>query len=262
MNEYNHKFKKKFGQNFIRNADIIKKIVSNVNLKNDDLVIEIGPGSGNLTIELAKKSKVLAYEIDKDLKTILNQKLDLNQVCIIWDDFLKRNVAEDLRNIKYNNLYVVANLPYYITTPIIQKLIDEKLDIKKIVIMVQSEVGDRFCALPGTKDYSSLTVYLNYYFDIEKCFEVNRKLFVPVPNVDSSVISLTKKEKLIPLKNDEKFFNLIKDSFKYKRKNLRNNLKNYDLTKIEKILIDHGNDLSLRAEQLSLDIFVEIANII
>ena len=159
-----HKFKKKFGQNFLQDNNIIKKIASVCDTKKDDLIIEIGPGSGALTKELVTKSKVLAYEIDNELKDHLLS--EFNNVDFIFDDFLNRNIKEDLSNYEYNDLYVIANLPYYITTPIINKIIEEKIDVNKMVLMVQKEVGERFSAIVGTKDYSSINIFLNYIFDI------------------------------------------------------------------------------------------------
>ena len=155
---------------------------------------------------------------------------------------------------------MVANLPYYVTTPIITKFIEDNIPISKLVVMVQKEVGDRFKASKGSKDYNSLSVYLNYYFDIKKILDVSRNVFLPKPNVDSIVLELTKKENLLFLKNQFVFFKLVKDSFVQKRKTLKNNLKSYNLDKIDEILKKYGYDLNVRAEQLSLEIFVEIAN--
>ena len=253
-------FKKSFGQNFIKEKSVINNIVDKANIMENSLVIEIGPGAGALTSELVNISKVLAYEIDTRLKDYLEEEFKDKPVDFIFDDFLNRNVSEDIKKYNYKHLYVVANLPYYITTPIINKIIEEHLDVEKIVVMVQKEVGDRFSAKPGSKEYNSLTVYLNYYFDIKKLFVVSRNVFVPKPNVDSVVVELSKKKERLPLKNEELFFKLVRDSFQYKRKNLRNNLKGYDLEKIEKVLLKYGYDLTVRAEALSLDIFVDISN--
>ena len=152
LNKENFNFKKKFGQNFIVDKNIIHSIISKSNIDKDTLVIEIGPGAGSLTTELDKVSgHVLAYEIDKALKPILD-KHNLKNTTIIYEDFLKRKVLEDLKKYNYKKIYVVANLPYYITTPIIIKLIEDKLNIDKIVVMVQKEVADRLIATPGGKD--------------------------------------------------------------------------------------------------------------
>ena len=140
------------------------------------------------------------------------------------------------------------------------KLISEDIDLEKIVVMVQKEVAIRFGANPGTKDYSSITVYLNYYFDIKKEIMVDRNLFNPKPNVDSMVISLSKKKNNYNVKDKEKFFNLVRDSFKFKRKTLRNNLKGYDLNKVEEVLNKYKYDLTIRAENLPIEVFVDISN--
>jgi len=255
-------FKKKFGQNFIIDENIINSIINKSDIDKDTLVIEIGPGAGSLTSKLVKKAKnVLCYEIDTTLKEIIKEVLiEDNNYEIIYKDFLTCNVKEDIKKYDYKKLYVVANLPYYITTPIIIKLIEDKVDVDKIVVMVQKEVGDRFKALPGSKDYNSLSIFLNYYYDVKKLLDVSKNVFLPKPNVDSIVVEFNKKEFKKEVKNEELFFKLIRESFTQKRKTLRNNLKNYDLEKIENILKKYNMDLSVRAEQISIDIFVDIAN--
>jgi len=259
---YDFRFKKKFGQNFLKDDSIPNKIVSFSSIPDNTLVIEIGPGAAALTSKLALKAKqVLAYEIDNSLEDILYEKLSsFDNVDIIFDDFLNRDISLDISKYSYDYLYVIANLPYYITTPILMKIIDSGIVVDKVVIMVQKEVGDRFCAKPKTRDYGSITVFLNYFFDIKKLFIVNRHCFVPQPNVDSVVLSLERKNSLLPVDNFSFFSEIIRSSFQYKRKNLRNNLKSYDLTKIEDILISHGYSLSTRAEELPLEVFVEISN--
>lgn len=262
MDENNFGFKKKFGQNFIIDENIINGIVNKAEIDDETLVLEIGPGAGSLTNGIAKKAKnVLCYEIDTTLEKILKDNLaSYNNIEIIFKDFLTVNVLEDIKKYDYKKLYVVANLPYYITTPIIIKLIEDQIMPDKIVVMVQKEVGDRFKAVPGTKDYSSLSVYLNYYYKIAKLMDISRNVFMPKPNVDSIVVEFSKKDNNIELKDKDLFFKLVKDSFVQKRKTLRNNLKNYNLDKIEEILKKHNFDLSVRAEQLSIEIFAEISN--
>lgn len=259
-NKFN--FKKKFGQNFIIDENIINSIINKSNVDKNTMVIEIGPGSGSLTYKLGLVAKnVLAYEIDETLKDILNTNLkELNNVEIIYDDFLKRNVSEDIKKYSYDKLYVIANLPYYITTPIIVKIIEDNINVDKIVVMVQKEVGDRFKAKPNSKDYSSLSIFLNYYFDVNKIMDVSKNVFMPKPNVDSIVVEFNKKESNYNLKNKEFFFKLVRDSFKQKRKTIKNNLFDYDLDTISKVLKNHNLDLSARAEQISIEVFVDIAN--
>ena len=258
----NFKFKKSYGQNFINDDNIIKNIVKKANIKENSLVLEIGPGAGVLTKELAKYAKnVLSYEIDNSLEEILDENLkDYHNIHIIFDDFLKRDIKEDIKDYNYDNIYVIANIPYYITTPIITKIIDSKISFQEIIIMVQKEVGERFSAKSGTRDYSSITVFLNYYFDIHKLFDVSRNCFTPKPNVDSVVICFEKKKDKYKLLDEGLFFDLIRDAFKFKRKNLRNNLKKYNLEVIEKILKQYNKDLTSRAEELDVEVFVSLAN--
>lgn len=262
LEQNNFNFKKKFGQNFIVDENIINSIVTKSLIDKETLVIEIGPGAGSLTAKLAESSKqVLCYEIDTTLKEILNENLkQYNNVDIIYQDFLEADVINDIKKYNYNKLYIVANLPYYITTPIIINVIEKKLNVDKMVVMVQKEVGDRFKANVGTKDYNSLSIYLNYYFNVKKIMDISRNIFIPKPNVDSIVVEFTKKENNYNLKNEEIFFKLIRDSFTQKRKTIRNNLKNYDLNTIEEILKKHNQDLNTRAEQITIETFVEIAN--
>ena len=254
-------FKKKFGQNFLKDENILRNIVEKSEVDNDTLVIEIGIGAAYLTYYLSQKAKnVIGYEIDDSLKEIIsNQLKDSDNVEIIYNDFLKSNPLKDIEKYDYKKLYVVANLPYYITTPIITKLVEDKIPVSKIVVMVQKEVGDRFNAKPNSKEYNSLTIFLNYYFDIKKLMDVSRNCFIPKPNVDSAIIEFKRHNKY-KAKNEELFFNLVRDAFKFKRKNLRNNLKNYDLNKIEAALNKIGKDLTYRAEQLSLEDFVSVFN--
>ena len=261
LEKENFNLKKKFGQNFIIDENIIDSIINKAEIDATTLVLEIGPGAGSLTYKLAKKAKnVLCYEIDVTLKEILKNNLqEFNNVDIIYEDFLKANVINQIKKYNFEKLYVVANLPYYITTPILIKLIEDQITVDKIVVMVQKEVGDRFKAKPNSRDYNSLSVYLNYYFNVKKLLDVSRNVFIPKPNVDSIVVEFTKKERK-KLKDEQLFFKLVRDSFKQKRKNLRNNLNGYDLDKIEEVLKKYNFDLTTRAEQLDIDIFIDIAN--
>lgn len=258
----NFNFKKKFGQNFIVDENIVNSIIDKALIDSNTLVIEIGPGAGSLTYKLALSAKqVLCYEIDESLRPILNDNLNgFSNVEIKFEDFLKADLTSDIKKYSYEKLYVVANLPYYITTPIIMKLIEDNIDVDKIVVMVQKEVGNRFKATCGSKDYNSLSIYLNYYFDVRKILDVSRNVFIPKPNVDSIVVEFTKKKSNYDLKNKEMFFKLIRDAFTQKRKTLKNNLKNYDLDKIETVLKNYGCDLSFRAEQIPIEVFVSISN--
>lgn len=255
-------FKKNYGQNFIIDRNVIDKIVESSQIDEDTLVIEVGPGAGSLTVGLSKNAKqVICYEIDKTLEPVLSENLkDCQNVKIIYQDFLKSQPNEILNNYEYSKLYLIGNLPYYITTPIIMKVIEDKLNVDKVVIMVQKEVGDRFKAQPGSRDYGSLTVFLNYYFQIHKLLDVSRNVFLPKPNVDSIVVEFVKKENQINIVQPDFFFQFVRDCFQQKRKNLRNNLKSYDLKLLEEILKECGYCLQDRAEKISLESFVKIAN--
>ena len=254
--------KKKFGQNFIVDENIINSIIEKSEIDKDTLVVEVGPGAGSLTYKLGKSAKnVLCYEIDTTLKEVLESNIvELDNVEVIYEDFLKVNVLEDIKKYEYKKLYLVANLPYYITTPIIIKTVEDNIPVDKMVVMVQKEVGDRFKATPGNKEYGSLSVFLNYYFETRKLMDVSANVFIPKPNVDSIIVEFKKKENIIDVKDKELFFKLIRDSFTQKRKTLRNNLKGYNLEKVEEVLKNHNLDLSVRAEQLALEIFIDIAN--
>ena len=254
-------FKKKFGQNFLIDENILRNIVDKSEVDKDTLVIEIGVGAAFLTYYLTEKAKyVVGYEIDESLKEIIEKQLEnKNNIKILFADFLKRNVMDDIKDLDYKKIFVVANLPYYITTPIITKFIEDKIPVDKIVVMVQKEVGDRFNAKVNTKEYNSLTVYLNYYFDIKKLLDVSRNCFVPKPNVDSVIIEFKKHNKY-KANNEELFFKLVRDAFKYKRKNIRNNLKNYPQEKLENILKSINLDLNSRAENITLEQFIYICN--
>lgn len=254
-------YKKSFGQNFIKEASIVTKIRDTAEILPHSLIIEIGPGAGSLTEKLVETGEqVLAYEIDLRLKEVLEEKFaNCPSIDFIFDDFLMCDLAEDIKPYSFERIYVVANLPYYITTPILEKIIQE-VDVYRMVIMVQKEVADRFTAKVGTKDYNSLTIFLNSRFDVKKEFLVSRNCFVPKPHVDSAVVSFTKKQVPYSIDNWSHFEKLVRDSFRFKRKTLRNNLTGYPLEKIEKVLKNYGHDLSVRAEALTIEEFVSISN--
>lgn len=258
MNEF-IKAKKSLGQNFLQDHNILRKISSSIPTSESDLIIEIGPGKGALTKYLKQKnSYLICYEIDKSLKPFLNN-LEDNKTKIIYQDFLKTNILSDLNDLSYNNIYIIANIPYYITTPIIKHVI-ELPKLKSMTLLVQKEVAKRLTATPGSKAYSYITVYLNYYFNIKYLFDVKNTCFNPIPKVDSAVINFTKKEYNYQINNEKLFFKIIEDSFKMKRKTLKNNLKNYNWAKINTVLKKHNLEENVRAEHLSLEIFIEISN--
>lgn len=262
MERYDVNFKKRFGQNFLKDISIVNKIVSICSIDLNSLVIEVGPGGAIMTRELANKAKnVLAYEVDIDLKDELEKKLSsYNNVEVLFQDFLISDLVDDIKKYNFEKLFFVSNVPYYITTPILMKLIKSNLKFDKIVMMVQKEVGDRFSTLPGNKEYGSITVLLNYWFDIKKEFFVSRKEFIPEPNVDSVVVSFVPKKNLLYIKDYNYFEKLLKDCFQFKRKTIKNNLKGYDLNIVENVLLKNGYDLNVRAEVLPYEIFVELTN--
>ena len=257
----NFEYKKSLGQNFIKDDNIIKKMVNSVDIDNNTLVIEIGPGAGVLSNEIIPRSKyTILYEIDTRLEDVLDNKLkEYNNYKIIFNDFLKEDVKNEISKYEYNKLYVVANLPYYITTPIIEKLINDVCP-DKIIIMIQKEVADRLCAKVGNREYGYITAYLNYFYDINKIFDVSRNCFIPKPNVDSTIISMEKKKREVKVKDIKYFNKLLQDSFKFKRKTLRNNLKGYNLEVIDNVLNKYGHSIVDRAEVISTDIFIEIVS--
>ena len=260
MRDFN--YRKSLGQNFLKDKNVIDKIANAPAVLDNNLVIEIGPGAGALSIELVKKfDKVLLYEIDTRLRDILDNKLNgYNNYEIVFDDFLNRDVLKDIEKYDYNNLYIVANLPYYITTPIIMKVIKDRLPINEMVIMIQKEVADRFNATPGTKDYGQITVLLQYFFEISKVCNVGKNCFIPRPKVDSSVIRMKRRDNLLFLKDFNYFEKLVRDSFRFKRKNIKNNLSDYDLDIINSVLSKYGFDVNSRSEEISYEIFVDISN--
>lgn len=252
-------YKKSLGQNFLKDENITTKIANLSEIDKDTLVIEIGPGAGSLSkkiIPLAGYS--ILYEIDTRLKdTLVNVLSNYNNYEIIFGDFLEQEISHLRENYDYKKIYVVANLPYYITTPIITKLMNE-IYPERIVIMVQEEVANRLSADYGSRDYGMISVLLGSRYNIKKLFKVSRKCFIPEPNVDSTVICLDKNDKLTGV-NSSIFEELIKQAFQFKRKNLRNNLKKYDLKLIDEILSQYNYSLSNRAEDIPVDVFIEIA---
>ncbi len=244
--------KKSLGQNFLKDEKVLKNIADSIYTTDQDLILEIGPGTGALTKYLVQKPGMyLAYEIDERMKNYLS----LYQDCIRYQDFLKCNISKELATYSYQNLYVMANIPYYITTPILEKIINYT-NVSQMVLLVQKEVAQRFCAKTHTRNYGYFTVYLRHYFDMEILFEVSRNCFDPKPNVDSAVVKFMRKENIQTM--DMTYFAFIKQCFANKRKTLYNNLKNYDWEKIVLILNRYGYTDKVRAEEVSPEVFEEI----
>ncbi len=264
LNKYNLKANKKLGQNFLINEEIIDEIVSKSDVTKDDTVIEIGPGLGSLTAKLAENAKkVIAIELDENMIKVLNDRFILyNNVEIIHGDVLKIDLKSIIK--ENESVKVVANLPYYITTPIVMKLLEERLPLESITVMVQKEVGERFCSLPGGKEYGAITVSINYYASPEIMIDVPKENFNPIPEVDSCVVKLDLKKKHIDIKDEKMFFRIIKIAFSQRRKNLANSLMGIGKSKdeVKNMLEQLGIDSNLRAENLSLQDFANISNFI
>lgn len=255
MKKGKFEFKKSLGQNFLIDNNIKDKIVNSID-KSCDLIIEIGPGAGALTERIVKlNKKLICFEIDKRLENELS-KFNNEVTQIIFDDFLNIELHSYIKN--YNKITYVGNLPYYITTAIINKIVASG-NPSEIIIMIQKEVGDRFLAKPCSKEYGSLSVFLQYNFEIEKVCLVSKTCFIPSPKVDSVVLKLKRKNNN-SVKNIKAFYELIKNSFVHKRKNLKNNLYMYDLNIIEKVLEKYNKNLGCRAEELSIEEFIDISN--
>ena len=268
IKKHDFKIAKKFGQNFLVDESVLKAIVDCSELSKEDCVLEIGPGMGVMTQVLCEKAgKVLAVEIDRELMPILKVSLfGCDNVKVLNDDILKLDLnmvlAENFGSIPVK---VVANLPYYITTPIIMKLLEENINFKSITVMVQKEVGERLCASPGGKDYGAVTVAVQYRCIPNKILVVPPESFIPQPEVDSMVIRLdSRDEPPVKLKDEKMYFRVVKASFGQRRKTLLNALASGNLGKtkeeLRSILLKHDIDEKRRGETLSLQEFASIAN--
>lgn len=254
-------FKKSLGQNFLRDKNIVNKIIDGADIDKDTLVIEIGPGDGSLSYDIIDRcGYAYLFEIDNRLEDSLRNKLSCyNNYTLYIKDFLEASIDDIDGLSNYKKLYVVANLPYYITSPIIMKLVNEfKPD--KIVIMIQKEVAMRLTASVNSREYGYISVVLSYFYDIKKLVDVSRKCFTPEPNVDSAVIVMNKKMDIDNNFNYKLFLKVVRDAFQFKRKNLRNNLRDYDLSIISDVLSKYGLSLTDRAENVSLEAFLDIVN--
>ncbi len=269
LKEKNFFIKKKFGQNFLVDQNILNNIASCADITKDTCVIEIGPGLGSLTEILAKKAKkVLCYEIDSELIPILNENLkEYDNIQIINKDILKVDIKSDLEEIfpQEKDIILVANLPYYITTPIILGLLEKTTLIRKYVMMMQLEVADRICSKPDVKDYNALSIAIQYRAKATKEMHVSNKVFIPAPAVDSAVIKLELyDDKIYSAFDEQYFFKLVRQSFAQRRKTLVNNLINMDISKqdiydaLDKLNIANN----IRSEALSVADFVNLSNIL
>ena len=271
LQKYNFTFQKKYGQNFLIDSHVLEKIMDAAEIGKDDCVVEIGPGIGTMTQYLAERAgEVVAVEIDKNLIPILTETLaDYKNVSIINEDILKVDIAALAR--ERNNgrpIKVVANLPYYITTPIIMGLFESHVPLKSITIMVQKEVAQRMQVGPGTKDYGALSLAVQYYAKPEIVATVSPECFIPKPNVGSAVIRLTCHDKPPVTVPDERFlFDVIRASFQQRRKTLTNSLSHAGLPGItreavEQALLEMELSPSIRGEALSLEEFAALSSIL
>ena len=267
VQKHNFKFSKSLGQNFLIDTNVIDRILEGARVKEGDYVIEVGPGIGTLTKEMGRSAeKVVAIEIDKTLIPILEETLEyFPNIEVINQDILKVNVQELVKE-KLNGgpVKLVANLPYYITTPIVMKFLEEDIPVTDIVVMVQKEVADRMNAKPNTKDYGALSVAVQYYCDTEIVAKAPRHMFMPQPNVDSTVIGLhVREEQIYHVDNEDIFFKTVKASFGQRRKTLLNSLGGLGFLskdQIKEALKEANIDEKRRGETLSIEEFASLSN--
>lgn len=267
IRRYQFDFRKKFGQNFLVDDSILDKIIEAAGITRDDCVLEIGPGIGTMTQRLAEEAgRVIAVEIDRNLMPILNETLaDYDNVTVINDDILKVDIPALAAQHGSKRMKVVANLPYYITTPVIMALLERNVPLQSITVMVQKEVADRMTVGPGTKDYGALSLAVQYYTKPEIITEVPADCFVPKPNVDSAVIRLTRYDAPPVSTEDERWlFMLIRASFNQRRKTLANGIVNAGIGigrhQVEETLAQMGLSATVRGEALTLEQFAELSN--
>lgn len=271
LQKYQFRFQKKFGQNFLIDTHVLEKIIASAGITKDDFVLEIGPGIGTMTQYLCENARqVMAVEIDQNLIPILKDTLsEYDNVTVVNEDILKLDIVQVAQ--EYNQgrpIKVVANLPYYITTPIIMGLFESHVPLESITVMVQKEVADRMQSGPGTKDYGALSLAVQYYSKAEVVANVPPNCFMPRPNVGSAVIRLTcHPEPPVQVKDEKLMFRLIRASFNQRRKTLQNSLGNdrgLDVTKEQaaQAIAELGVSPTIRGEALSLEQFAQLSNII
>ena len=269
VKRHGFKFTKSLGQNFLIDDNIVDKIVAGAGIGPSDKIIEVGPGIGTLTREMASRAGALmAVEIDKNLIPILTDTLgDYENVKIVNEDIIKADIRGLIdENLDGGPVKLVANLPYYITTPIIMRFLEEDINVTDIVVMVQKEVAERMNAQPGGKDFGALSVAVQFYCDTEIVAKVPRHLFVPQPNVDSIVIALRiRPERKYRVDSEDLFFKVVKAAFGQRRKTLLNSIAsmgNLSKDMVKEVLEEAGIDPKRRGETLSLDEFANLSNVI
>ena len=274
MKRYNLDFKKKFGQNFLTSEEILEEIISKAKISKDDIILEIGPGIGTLTSKLLETgAEVISVEVDLELIRPLKERFFMyNNFTIISSDILKIDIYSEIvkileskgKTLNDKKIKVVANIPYYITTPIIFKLLESRNIVSEIYIMVQKEVAERICAKIGTKESSSITYMMSYYTEYLWDIYVDKTKFVPSPKVDSKVIALKFREKPYPeVKNEELYFEIIRSAFLYRRKTFLNSISasnKIDKKIISNIMEELGIDLRIRAEKITDKMYADIVD--
>lgn len=265
--EHGISVKKKFGQNFLLDKNVLSKIATSLSGESVKNVIEIGPGLGFLTNELVKEaSNLVLYEIDDEMVSFLSTK-SFPHTIIRNIDILQVNLEKEIK--EYFNdekVSLIANLPYYITTAILTKFLTETKQVENMVVMMQKEVAERICGKPKTKDYNALSVFIQYYSNAKILFNVSPQSFYPAPDVESSVVLIKRKEIINKALNDDKFNKFVKDIFSQRRKTLMNNLSkamtlnNEEKLRVKDILTKQGHSLSVRSEELSVDEIVNLFN--
>ena len=270
LNKFGISAQKRYGQNFLIDANILEKIVASAGITKEDTVLEIGPGIGTLTQYLAEAAKqVICVEIDKNMIPVLEYTLaDFDNVTVINQDILKADIVQILKENGAASAKVVANLPYYITTPIIMELLEKDLPIESITVMIQKEVAERMQTGPGSKDYGALSLAVAFYSNAEVKMTVSPNCFIPRPNVDSAVIRLDKlKEPAVKVNNKSEMFRIIKGAFEQRRKTLTNALSHSsayktDKKNIENALLEMGKNVNIRGEELTLEEFARLSDIL
>lgn len=270
LNKFGISAQKRYGQNFLIDSNILEKIVKSAGITKDDIVLEIGPGIGTLTQHIANSAgKVICVEIDTKMIPVLEYTLsEFDNVTVINQDILKADIKGILAEHGAKSAKVVANLPYYITTPIIMELLEKDLPIESITVMIQKEVAERMQVGPGSKDYGALSLAVAFYSNAEVKMTVSPNCFIPRPNVDSAVIRLDKlKEPRVSVNNKSEMFRIIKGAFEQRRKTLTNALSHSsayktDKKKIEDALIQMGKNVNIRGEELTLEEFAVLSDIL
>lgn len=264
LNQYGLRANKKLGQNFLINQQIIDEIIEKAEITKEDVVLEIGPGLGSLTKALIQNAKkVIVVELDDNMIPILKNRFGEENLEIIHEDILKINLNDIIK--ANGRIKVVANLPYYITTPIVMRLLEEEYDIESITVMVQKEVGERLCAKAGDRELGAVTIAVNYYSNAKMVIDVPKENFLPAPEVDSCVIRLdVLKEPPVELKDKKAFFRLVKAAFSQRRKTINNSLASggYNKEDVIKVLEELQLNPKLRAEDLSIQDFANISNLL